>query len=1094
MKAPRSSSSKASKSNNLEFEGIEEPWICFDTTLRWIVNPKVPAAYRAAARLEFEGEHLSLVSDDGQKSFIPRRDYDRQAVVSSMVREGRVLAESDPMYWVPVDRISLSRTVRLLHCDLSQVKVSLRFQLQNQHERADACPTLQWQLTLPRCVAFAYDPRVGAAKECPPGDLDRPTRQHWKLVFSFDSKRLDNPNNRLLTLDFGGITPHKVSLHRDEAGRQTVTALLTTDLPPLASKFFTVDLNYDVLLRHRVSDTVFLVARPDASNSPWQGALAASMTWIDRLEACRVDALSGPGFRRFAPFLWFDRNKPLPAQVLRFLHDVPSLKRIIAFGEVLRHDLENLLTALLDKGADQDLRLQIFTGDNSYRDQVNVLRGNIQARMIIADELPDRVRRLEEIVSVKVVSDPNLLPLDLRRLMEEVSISDAYGVTGAVHDSAAFLVSADLDESRFLAAAAVPMARHLAAPVLLWTHATERETLDHLKQQHVRRIFLVGRFSDAEERSICATLYPDDATINTVASPTVRIPYTAPVRAAAALARLFKAHLLLDWLIQALRAEREGLVDTSTPVADLTRTYIDSIRQRSWAARLVTLLDQLVKTGDPGGLPSVYQDTFIGRDEFVTSFQEHFIQAAEKAALAKDEELLAVLDPIWNDMVVLSDFEPRDWRHLDFFPAACFAAYHEAPLLLFPAVSSEEENFLDRRVLELERQFHLMSTGARPAPTVSEAYQEQAQYNRHDLASQLGMVNVLGQDHDLARLIFPSDVQMALRSLKPLNIALYSTDVKVPYEVVSDRNGPVFLNHVIGHLSGTDPYETSLVTASGMLYANELQQQPRWRVLICLADIPSAPLRMLGQEAEEIEKALQNSRFDPIEVLQKEEEVSKARVLKDLGENVHIFHFSGHGIENPKQPQRSGIVFWDAQNRVVSPLNALEVKYRTKLGAHPIVFLNGCFGSSKSRIPLAEKDDVTPQPGGETKYHALSMTAEYSERVMGIASSFVHIGAAAVMAPRWLIFEDTAVMYARHWYKYLAQGCSIGEAALLAKIDSLREMQGSSGDRQKARPDYNVLSYVIWGDPTLRLFTVRHLVKHHPHTVSQLLQFKRISA
>lgn len=74
---------------------------------------------------------------------------------------------------------------------------------------------------------------------------------------------------------------------------------------------------------------------------------------------------------------------------------------------------------------------------------------------------------------------------------------------------------------------------------------------------------------------------------------------------------------------------------------------------------------------------------------------------------------------------------------------------------------------------------------------------------------------------------------------------------------------------------------------------------------------------------------------------------------------------------------------------------------------------------------------------------------------------------------------------------YLIQGCSIGEAALLAKIDSVHDIEklGKGGEEVFAR--YGVLSYVIYGDPTLRLYPLPYLIEHHPVTARRLLYLKR---
>jgi len=503
-RARRSSSSKASSPLPEDpvatfAAGADDAWTCQDNSLRRIANPKLPAMYRAACSLEFAGESLAVSVNGAQHPLQPRPDQIKPVV--SLVREGRVLAESAPMSWQAVDGISVRRTIRLVHCDQSFVKIALRFQVKNESGQSRAlAPTLQWQLTLPPCVAFLHDPASDVTRPFPDGEVGRQERQSAQLIFSFQSRQIDSTGNRLLMADYSGIHPNRLMLAGGESEPRVLTALFTSEIGENEAKSFQIELGYKVLLPQHVSSTVFLVARSESNSGPWQGALAATMTWIDRLEPSRETNLCSSGFQRFAPFLWFDRNKPLPDQVLRFLHDVPNLLHIVVIGEVLRHDLEHLLTALLDKGGAQPLRLQIFTQDEYYRDLVNVLRGNLQARMIIADEPTGRVRRIEHIISVTVVENPDLLPLAVRRFVEDVHRSDSGDVFAMPRaaDRAAFLVPAESPNARFLAAATIPMARHLAAPVLLWSRGTERETLAHLLNQRLRQIYLVGRFDPAD--------------------------------------------------------------------------------------------------------------------------------------------------------------------------------------------------------------------------------------------------------------------------------------------------------------------------------------------------------------------------------------------------------------------------------------------------------------------------------------------------------------------------------------------------------------------------------------------------------------------
>jgi hypothetical protein len=118
------------------------------------------------------------------------------------------------------------------------------------------------------------------------------------------------------------------------------------------------------------------------------------------------------------------------------------------------------------------------------------------------------------------------------------------------------------------------------------------------------------------------------------------------------------------------------------------------------------------------------------------------------------------------------------------------------------------------------------------------------------------------------------------------------------------------------------------------------------------------------------------------------------------------------------------------------------------------------------------------------------MSSQTTEQVMGVSSSIINIGAAAVMAPLWEVYDEMSIEFARLWYTYLACGCSIGEASLLAKIDTIIAMQKQKDIRYPPGYGYRAISYIIYGDPTLRLFPVQHMVEKHPGLARRLLQIK----
>ncbi|MCE7979990.1 MAG: CHAT domain-containing protein [Caldilinea sp. CFX5] len=1065
----------------------EEAWVCHDNVLRRLLIPRLPLAQSTRRAVEIATEGLSLALGDGEAMLAPSPGERPVSLVRSVVSEGRVLAESDRMTWAPVKGVAVSRTLQLTRNDHAQVDINLRFRLAHEEQGAqEVRPRFTWSLTLPPSAPFILEPANGAFQRQQTGKLSTSDCRRGRLLFSFDAAQPLCANNRLVLFDFLDVKPQWVELTEDAEKQWRVNITFTRNLAAKECLEINVCLRFMVLLSHALSDTVFLVARPEVDNAPWQAALAAAMCWVDPLEVYSPSAAPRPTFQRLAPFLWFDRERPLPDAVLRFLHEMPSLQRIIVFGNVQVHDLENLLTALLNKGAGDFMRLQIFTEDEYYRDRVNVLRGNIQARMLMADETAERIRRLEEIISTSVVPAANCLPLAALHFVER-NCPPSPLVPQPAARNLVFLVDAAQPQARYLAAAAVPFARHLAAPIFLWSLESRDAILAYLAQPTVARVFMIGAFADIDTDTIRKQLTQtgDDGM-----DPLTPLPLDEPVAAAATLARLHRAHLLLDWLVRELHSALERRSDDAqSAFIDLVRNYLAHIQAYGWAQSLVGLLRLLLENSATSHWAAAgaaaYQDLFVTQDEFIRTLQEYFVAAAEQTEDPQAAVLINRLAPVWNDLVVISDFEEPNQSHHDFYIAACFAAYHNAPLLLYPAISDKNEAYVDQRVKDLEQQFLKFI-----APEAQSAQRNLLlqQYDKHALSLELGLAEANQYGQNISTLVFPQELQQTLRLLNPMGIGLYSSDVRVPYEVISDQTGPIFLNYVMGHVSGADAYETSLATASSILYGDELQRHCPWNALICLANLPDLPLPGLVDEGKAIRQVLAASADFKLKFLTEPGEINKRHVLTELAKDCSLFHFAGHGFEDVKRPQLNGIFFWHELEQTRQRLNALELKYHTKLGAHPVVFLNGCYGAGQARIVATAE---TAQPSAQEQEPKASMTQVNSRLVMGIASSLTHVGAAGVIAPRWAIGDTTAVRYASHWYTYLAQGCSIGEATLLAKIECIRDMQRGSEDKAAIARDYAVLSYVVWGNPTLRYYPLTHLVENYPETAKVLLKLKR---
>lgn len=1003
--------------------------------LHSIRNFLLPVEHSAATELLIPGEQLALEVDGAMVPLCPEAPTPNLSL--ARLRAGHLLMFRAPMPWATQEGLALCRTVELLPSDPSSVQASMRFRMLNTATTRKRA-SLKWQLQLPPCQAMAANEK-GELVPLAAGRVPLSLRQLGYLLFSLGSSRVYAPGNQVLEIKFRGLGPHTLSLTPRPEGGWTLDATFSTELQGGAERDAGVQLNYRVLLPKQLSSTVFLVARPDDESALWQGAAAAVTGWVDPLERY-------PGFSRLAPLLWFDRERPLSSTILRFLHNLASLRCIIVIGEVLPHDLENLLTALLDRGDDRQLRLQLFTVNEYFRDRVNVLRGNIQARMLLSKESPERVKRMETLVSAQVVSDPDLLPLQVHRFFLRESQAEPIETRG--HERSAILVPANLPDASHIVALCAPLARQIGAPVFLWSPHTEEETLATLSYSETRLVLALGCANDekaAEELQLRLKERSKDIEV-------VPITCAEASLSATVLARLFKVKWLVDFLIGALQGEHDKIPGASLALAEIVRQYIASVAKEPWARHLETIPTDREKIP----VIELYKDLFICCDVFISSCKEFFTRAAHDRP-----ELRQALAPIWNDTAVLCDYVPSQgensqapaerWSRgnasLNLFPAASFAAYHDAALLLFPAVPPESTP------------------------------------KRHRSLGGAGEYDILSVD-----------ALMTLQALRPLTLAIYSSNPQVQFETLRDHTGvPLGLKFVVCRLCGSDPMDTSLVTFSGSVHAEALKRKRRLHALLWGVNVKQSGGLKLDEELDGISAQLTDPRFVLTRVSDREaarqacERPSLGLLMQKLRAQMHLFHFAGHAGANRKQPMLSGLIVpHDADPDESVVVTALKLRYDLKLSAAPIVFINACdasYNGSQSVAPITPQvePDSASDPARE-----LALASE-SQRVVGLSSSFIHIGAAAVIAPLGVIQDPTACSFAINFYRYLREGCSVGEAALLARSDG---WQRASSPQERPIDELKIddLKYVIHGDPTLRLDPLDVLLRDHPATAQRLIQ------
>ncbi len=152
--------------------------------------------------------------------------------------------------------------------------------------------------------------------------------------------------------------------------------------------------------------------------------------------------------------------------------------------------------------------------------------------------------------------------------------------------------------------------------------------------------------------------------------------------------------------------------------------------------------------------------------------------------------------------------------------------------------------------------------------------------------------------------------------------------------------------------------------------------------------------------------------------------------------NFDIVHYAGHAEHDANQPGESG---WLLRDGRLSANGIMAMAGTRPMPA--LVFSNAC-------------------QTGQTD--AWKLEADYGTRIFGLANAFLLSGVQHYIGTFWEIPDEAGALFARSFYRSLANGTTIGHALRLAR-QALIETYGE---------DTIVwASYMLYGDPTTRYVT-----------------------
>jgi CHAT domain-containing protein len=181
-------------------------------------------------------------------------------------------------------------------------------------------------------------------------------------------------------------------------------------------------------------------------------------------------------------------------------------------------------------------------------------------------------------------------------------------------------------------------------------------------------------------------------------------------------------------------------------------------------------------------------------------------------------------------------------------------------------------------------------------------------------------------------------------------------------------------------------------------------QPPRGQNALVLGDTESGYEDLPGAqaEAEHVAQVLQGEGYEVSKIIKGE---APTIVSELFAKEYKIIHLAGHGLYNPEDPLKSGVVLGDNMFLTTAELGQLRV-------TPELVFINCCH---LGRIDAALR---VKSP------HRMAAS---------IAQELINIGVRAVIATGWAVNDEAAATFAVTFYKAILAGQPFGNAVTLAR-------------------------------------------------------------
>lgn len=301
----------------------------------------------------------------------------------------------------------------------------------------------------------------------------------------------------------------------------------------------------------------------------------------------------------------------------------------------------------------------------------------------------------------------------------------------------------------------------------------------------------------------------------------------------------------------------------------------------------------------------------------------------------------------------------------------------------------------------------------------------------------------------LFELLFPNQLKWDLMGAQEIQLEVDDTTADIPWEMLAARNPA---DRTRGQLALRAPLIRQLRLAE--LPQTRRATRPTALVIgnppagtlpdLKGAETESRTVRKLLSDAGYAVTSLCYSRDQP--VVDAVTEIETALFADDY----RIVHIAGHGMFDPDDPTRTGVV--------IGPDEFLTAQVFRQLNVLPdVVFLNCCHLAGVA-------NGLEGDPTAFTRQHLNRLGAS-------LARQLIDSGVRAVVAAGWAVDDDAAIAFAHELYRAMLAGAAFGDAVHRGRraADAAAQRRPPKADGTPRVPSSTWGAYQCYGDAGYRL-------------------------